>query len=54
MSFRGGRGGGRGGRKNFGGRDREFEEGPPERVVGGCCPTRVICRAWICDARKRG
>ena len=40
MSFRGGRGGGRGGRKNFGGRDREFEEGPPERVVGGCYPTR--------------
>lgn len=37
MSYRGGRGGsgGRGGRKNFGGKNRDFEEGPPERVVGG-------------------
>lgn len=34
MSFRGGRGGGRGGRGGHNGGRRDFEEGPPDRVVG--------------------
>ena len=34
MSFRGGRGGSRGGRGGHNGGRRDFEEGPPDRVVG--------------------